>query len=48
MVLDELRHPVILARNSVLLNFGAVDYEATLYINGGQAGFNRGGYYAIR
>ncbi len=31
--------------NKVLLNFGAVDYEATVYINGQQAGFNRGGYY---
>ncbi|KUJ08553.1 putative hydrolase [Mollisia scopiformis] len=31
--------------NQVLLNFGAVDYEATVYINGQQAGFNRGGYY---
>lgn len=29
----------------VLLNFGAVDYEATVYINGKQAGFNRGGYF---
>lgn len=28
----------------VLLNFGAVDYEATVYINGHEAGFNRGGY----
>ena len=33
--------------NKVLLNFGAVDYEATIYINGKQAGFNRGGYYAF-
>lgn len=31
--------------NQVLLNFGAVDYEATVYINGQEAGFNRGGYY---
>ncbi|KAF8864380.1 hypothetical protein BDZ45DRAFT_36192 [Acephala macrosclerotiorum] len=30
--------------NQVLLNFGAVDYEATVYVNGQQAGFNRGGY----
>lgn len=28
----------------ILLNFGAIDYEATVYINGQQAGFNRGGY----
>lgn len=31
----------------VLLNFGAVDYEATIFINGRQAGFNRGGYFAF-
>lgn len=31
--------------NQVLLNFGAVDYEATVYVNGQQAGFNRGGYF---
>ncbi|KAJ6152784.1 Glycoside hydrolase family 2 N-terminal [Penicillium chrysogenum] len=29
----------------VLLNFGAVDYEATVFINGQNAGFNRGGYF---
>jgi beta-galactosidase/beta-glucuronidase len=28
----------------VLLNFEAVDYEATVYVNGINAGFNRGGY----
>jgi hypothetical protein len=27
------------------LNFGAVDYEAWVYINGQYAGFNRGGYF---
>ncbi|TVY69034.1 Beta-galactosidase [Lachnellula suecica] len=32
---------------SVLLNFGAVDYEATVFINGQKAGFNRGGYSAF-
>lgn len=31
----------------VLLNFGAVDYEATVFVNGKKAGFNRGGYYAF-
>ena len=31
----------------VLLNFGAVDYEATVFINGRKAGFNRGGYFAF-
>ncbi|KAF7596953.1 hypothetical protein BBP40_011319 [Aspergillus hancockii] len=30
---------------NVLLNFGAVDYEATVFINGKQAGFHRGGYF---
>ncbi|KAL4891829.1 glycoside hydrolase superfamily [Aspergillus ambiguus] len=29
----------------VLLNFAAVDYEATVFINGKQAGFHRGGYF---
>jgi beta-galactosidase/beta-glucuronidase len=29
----------------VLLNFGAVDYEATIFINGQNVGFNRGGYF---
>lgn len=28
----------------VLLNFEAVDYEATVYVNGAEIGFNRGGY----
>jgi beta-galactosidase/beta-glucuronidase len=31
--------------NKVLLNFGAVDYEATIFVNGKQAGFHRGGYF---
>lgn len=30
---------------NVLLHFGAVDYEATVFINGKKAGFNRGGYF---
>lgn len=29
----------------MLLNFGAVDYEATVFVNGQQAGFHRGGYF---
>ncbi|KAI0134777.1 family 2 glycosyl hydrolase, partial [Xylariales sp. AK1849] len=29
----------------LILNFEAVDYEATVFINGRQAGFNRGGYW---
>lgn len=32
-------------RRQVLLNFGAVDYEATVFINGRKAGFHRGGYF---
>lgn len=28
-----------------LLHFGAVDYEATVFVNGKQAGFHRGGYF---
>ena len=28
-----------------LLHFDAVDYEATVFLNGKQVGFNRGGYY---
>ena len=31
----------------VLLNFGAVDYEATVFINGRTATFHRGGYFAF-
>ena len=29
----------------VLLNFEAVDYEATVFLNGEQVGFHRGGYF---
>lgn len=32
-------------RDNVLLNFGAVDYEATVFVNGYKAGFHRGGYF---
>lgn len=31
----------------VLLNFGAVDYEATVFVNGHNATFNRGGYFSF-
>lgn len=31
----------------VLLNFAAVDYEATVFVNGHNAGFHRGGYFAF-
>ncbi|KAE8350309.1 glycoside hydrolase superfamily [Aspergillus coremiiformis] len=30
---------------NVLLHFGAVDYEATVFVNGQKAGFHRGGYF---
>ncbi|KAL1624263.1 hypothetical protein SLS56_007965 [Neofusicoccum ribis] len=33
------------ANQQVLLNFEAVDYEATVFINGRQAAFHRGGYW---
>jgi len=31
----------------VLLNFGAIDYEATVFVNGHNATFHRGGYFAF-
>src|ERR1700710_1550082 len=33
--------------SNVLLNFGAIDYEATLFVNGQNATFHRGGYFAF-
>ena len=33
--------------NRILLHFGAVDYEATVYINGQEAGFHKGGFDAF-
>jgi beta-galactosidase/beta-glucuronidase len=33
--------------NRVFLNFGAVDYEATVYLNGKNAAFHRGGYWSF-
>lgn len=30
---------------NVLLSFGAVDYEATVFVNGQKAAFHRGGYF---
>ncbi|KAH8930065.1 glycoside hydrolase family 2 protein [Atractiella rhizophila] len=30
---------------NIILNFGAVDYEATVFVNGNYAGFHRGGYF---
>lgn len=31
----------------LLLNFGAIDYEATIFVNGQNASFHRGGYFAF-
>lgn len=31
----------------ILLNFDAVDYEATVFVNGQKATFNRGGYFGF-
>lgn len=33
------------ASQRIQLNFGAVDYEATIFINGQMANFHRGGYF---
>ena len=52
---DKAIHPIIWYHRSfsvpsewlgkrVLLNFGASDYESTVWVNGRLAGFNRGGY----
>lgn len=37
--------PSDFGNQSVLLNLEAVDYESTVYVNGQEAGFNRGGYF---
>jgi beta-galactosidase/beta-glucuronidase len=31
----------------VILNFGAVDYQATVFVNGKKLGTNTGGYWAF-
>lgn len=31
--------------DKVMINFGAVDYEATVFVNGKNVGFHRGGYF---
>jgi len=36
--------PASWRRRRVLLHFGAVDYEATVWVNGQRVGFHRGGY----
>ncbi|HEX7177055.1 MAG TPA: glycoside hydrolase family 2 TIM barrel-domain containing protein [Pyrinomonadaceae bacterium] len=40
---DSFRRP----GRRILLNFGAVDYEATVWVNGEQAGFHRGGHVSF-
>jgi beta-galactosidase/beta-glucuronidase len=35
------------SNEQLLLNFGAVDYEATVFVNGRNVAFNRGGYSAF-
>ncbi len=35
-------------KGNVLLHFGAVDYETTVYINGKKAGYHKGGYSSFR
>ena len=40
----ELDIPVEWAGKSILLNFGAVDYHAIVFVNGKQAGEHKGGY----
>ena len=32
---------------SVIINFGAVDYECTLFVNGKKAGYHKGGYISF-
>lgn len=39
--------PTSWAGNRVLLNFGAVDYEATVFVNTQKVGFHRGGYFSF-
>ena len=34
-------------KNRILLHFGAVDYEATVYINGNKCGSHKGGYVSF-
>jgi hypothetical protein len=37
--------PVLIAGDKVKLNFGAVDYEATVFVNGTEVGKHAGGYF---
>lgn len=34
-------------KGRVVINFGAVDYEATLFVNGKKAGYHKGGYISF-
>lgn len=42
-----LEMPAIRPGEKVLLNFGAVDYQATVYVNGKEIGHHTGGYTAF-
>ena len=35
-------------KGNILLHFGAVDYETTVYINGKKAGYHKGGYSSFK
>ncbi|KAA8643926.1 hypothetical protein EYZ11_006407 [Aspergillus tanneri] len=42
---NQFNVPKSWSNQHVLLHFGAVDYEATVFVNNKQAGFHRGGYF---
>ena len=42
---NSFKVPADWKNQQILLNFEAVDYEATVFVNGKQAGFHRGGYF---
>ena len=39
--------PASFTSDRILLNFGAIDYEATVFVNGQNASFHRGGYFGF-
>jgi len=42
---NSFKVPLNWENQKILLNFDAVDYEATVFVNGKKAGFHRGGYF---
>ncbi|KAJ5814777.1 hypothetical protein N7474_006554 [Penicillium riverlandense] len=42
---NSFKVPTDWAGQQILLNFEAVDYEATVFVNGKKVGFHRGGYF---